>query len=109
MKPCTTFAGGINPFLPRSTQSKQEQEMKKPSTPAKPVQRAETQFFDPNDLEITDDVMPANRCAPEFKYKPIFDKMKVGQAMRCTTDAVGKVAGQCVSTSSSKAERRPSQ
>jgi len=44
-------------------------------------------------LQITDDPIPASRTAPVHKYHSVFDQMKYGQCVRCTTEDVGKVAG----------------
>lgn len=69
-----------------------------PPTPAttmptakKPKQAAV--YAIPASLQITDDPLPASRAAPVHKYHSVFDQMKYGQCVRCTTADVGKVAG----------------
>ena len=40
------------------------------------------QLFDPSSLQICNDPIPAHRSVKEGKYKAIFDKLKVGQAIK---------------------------
>jgi len=47
----------------------------------------------PASLQIMDDPLPTSRAVPAHKYHSVFDLMKYGQCVRCTTADVGKVAG----------------
>ena len=119
--PCTTFARGVNPFqglgaLPSTQPEPAMQKTAKPSkiktklkdedysTPYKPPMepvepapatqpRQPTAYIDPAGLEIKDDPLPAHRASHAYKYHQVFDRMKPGQCVRCTTADVGKVSG----------------
>ena len=74
MKPIkTAFAKNIHPITGQS--------MKKP-----------TVYVNTEELEIRDDPLPIGRVCAEHKYHPVFDKMKPGQSIRCTTKDVQKVS-----------------
>lgn len=116
---CTTFAGGINPFqgLGALPSNQPANIMQKParknakrikdedhSTPYQPpaikeslttatAPKAAAVYTDPAGLQITDDALPASRCAAPHKYNVVFDRMLPGQCVRCKTADVGKVAG----------------
>ncbi len=47
--------------------------------------------FDPSNMEITDDPIPEGRQLPPNKYVPIFEKMKMGQALKVPGRSVGSV------------------
>lgn len=55
--------------------------------------RQPTAYIDPAGLEIKDDPLPAHRASHAYKYHQVFDRMKPGQCVRCTTADVGKVSG----------------
>ncbi len=111
MTPRTTLANGIanlgDPMPdqpPKRTRTAMETPRLKDedySTPHQPTTLAvvpkrpkkATVYTDPGDLQITNDAIPASRCAPLHKYNPIFERMKIEQCVRCTTGEVGKVAG----------------
>ena len=61
-------------------------------TPAKKI-KAPSQYTDLAALQITNDAMPASRCAPMHKYHAVFERMHFGQCVRCATEDVGKVSG----------------
>jgi len=89
----TTFARGINPFQgPAPIPPTPKPAMQKPSEP-KTKPRSETIYIDVAGLEIKNDPLPPNRALPMHKYHPVFDRMKVGQCVRCLTKDVGKVSG----------------
>jgi hypothetical protein len=57
-----------------------------------PVVQKGLRYIDPAKLQIVDDVIPQHRAAPEFKYHATFDRLNPGQAVRCPTTDVSKVA-----------------
>lgn len=101
MTPCTTFANGINPFLPLT----QPPAMTK-ITPAKPaktkpaIEDYGTQYQPPVALikatappenfgmEITHDPLPNTRCQVVFKYKAVFEQLPMGACLRLPSDEV---------------------
>jgi len=118
--PRTTFVNGINPFQSpiEVTPTKPEPIMQKPAKPAKtkikledhstpykpPVQPTHDEHkasvqehaIDDSigfDIAITNDPLPPSRSAPLYKYRPKFESMAMGQALRMPTANVGKVAG----------------
>jgi len=68
MTPQTTFVKNRNPF--------------KPLMPP----------LNPDDLQITDDPLPAGRVVAVKKYAEIFGKIKLGQGIRVQTESVDRVA-----------------
>jgi len=111
MTPCTTLVRGITHLgdpMPGYQPKRNKTDMKNQrlidedySKPHQPTTLAmvlkkpkkESVYINPDDLQITDDALPASRCAPLHKYHQTFERMHVGQSVRCTTDDVGKVAG----------------
>jgi hypothetical protein len=111
MTPCTTLVQGIahlgDPmpgYQPKRSKTEMKNQRLKDEDYSKPHQpctlevvlkrpKKESDYIDPNDLQITDDALPASRCAPLHKYHATFERMNVGQSLRCTTGNVGKVAG----------------
>lgn len=84
--PCTTLARGVHRLGdPMPTENTTMTKPKKPKQPSV--------YAIPSSLQITDDPIPASRTAPVHKYHSVFDQMKYGQCVRCTTADVGKVAG----------------
>lgn len=72
--PKTKFVNNKPPF---------KQPRRKPSPPA---------FADVSQVEICDDPLPEVRATPGSKYEPVFERMKVGQAIACRSEDVGKIA-----------------
>lgn len=111
MTPCTTLVQGIAHLgdpMPGQTLKRSKTDMTKPrikdedySKPYQPTTlvsmlkkpKKESVYINPDDLQITDDALPASRCAPLHKYHQTFERMRVGQSVRCATGDVGKVAG----------------
>lgn len=48
---------------------------------------------DPATLTICNDPLPAGRASPEPKYAAKFRELKIGQALKCKPEEVGRIAG----------------
>ena len=48
---------------------------------------------DPDTLEICNDPLPAHRASPGNKYAAILLVLKIGQAIKCKPEEVGRVSG----------------
>lgn len=80
--------GAHNPFAMAAPQPDAPPigiDMNKPKTTFAP-----TKHFDPEMLEICDDEIPAHRKKAN-KYVSVFERMKIGQAMKVPSDHVSKV------------------
>ena len=73
MKPSTVFAGKSSPFT------------------AVPRAKKIFAFVDADSLTITNDPLPKRRASPN-KYSVIFDKLKIGQCVKCEPNEAAKVA-----------------
>lgn len=118
--PCTTLAQGIQHLGDPTPKTAKTTAMQIPAKKSKkqikdenhatdykppmdtPVQQQDAQekrpkqasvYAIPSSMQITDDPLPASRASPVHKYHSVFDQMKYGQSVRCTTADVGKVAG----------------
>jgi hypothetical protein len=52
-----------------------------------------TKFTDPNALVICSDPLPEGRASSGCKYQSLFEKMTMGQCVKCSTNEVGRVSG----------------
>lgn len=68
------FVNRINPWT--------QQKMTKSNKPAASIVAAE--------LEICNDPLPTRRINPDGKYSAVFDKMKLGQCIKCPTGNAGR-------------------
>lgn len=65
--------------------------IKKPHTPT-----------DPDTLEICNDPLPSHRASAGNKYTPTLKALKMGQAIKCKPEEVGRVAGAMVAKEGAK-------
>lgn len=54
----------------------------------KPIKRT-----DPATITICDDQIPSHRASCGNKYEPILSKLKIGQAIKCEPNEVGRMGG----------------
>jgi hypothetical protein len=60
---------------------------------ATPMIKQPTKPTDPATLTICNDPLPAGRASPEPKYNAKFQELKIGQAVKCKPEEVGRIAG----------------
>lgn len=82
----TTFVGGINPFIGQTVAAPE----KAMTTRIRP--KPATPTVDLGGLSICDDPIPEHRALPEGKYDALLSKLKPGQAIKCPSADVNRLA-----------------
>lgn len=84
----------VRPFWPHATKPTTMPKDNAPKPPRKPaVAKDPKKITDPSKLEIVDDPLPEKRSfSAEYKYDEVFEKLKIGQSLKCTTEETQRIA-----------------